>query len=187
MPLNVESTGFDGFIAPCVYEMMVGDEKKWPFYQLEQGLDIGRFVHLLVLVNRPVKMCLKGDENIAEAGLRYIMRLYIAIRTVGMVNLRTSYMMRDALCLMHRIQCGIRRTQHNHRCYCGTVGGYHLRAAGSGFTVIELLIVVVIIAIAAMAAIPMMTSAAGFQIRSAANMIAADLEYAKTIAISRGQ
>lgn len=52
---------------------------------------------------------------------------------------------------------------------------------------IELLIVVVIIAIAALTAIPMMTSADSFQMRSAANMIAADLEYAKTIAISRGQ
>jgi Tfp pilus assembly protein FimT len=38
-----------------------------------------------------------------------------------------------------------------------------------------------------MMAIPMMTSASGFQIRSAANMIAADLEYAKSMAISRGQ
>lgn len=69
LPLIVESTGFDGFIAPCAYEMMVGDEKRWPFYQPEQGLDIGKFVHLLVWVNRLVKMGLKGDENIAEAGL----------------------------------------------------------------------------------------------------------------------
>jgi len=52
---------------------------------------------------------------------------------------------------------------------------------------IEILIVVVIITIAAMVAIPMMTSAASMQIRSAANMIAADLEYAKSMAISRGQ
>jgi len=51
--------------------------------------------------------------------------------------------------------------------------------------VIEILIVVVIIAIAAMMAIPMMTSAGSMQIRSAANMIAADLEYAKSMAISR--
>ncbi len=39
--------------------------------------------------------------------------------------------------------------------------------------------------IAAMTAIPMMGSAASMQIRSAANMIAADLEYAKSMAISR--
>ncbi|HIJ53191.1 MAG TPA: type II transport protein [Planctomycetes bacterium] len=60
-------------------------------------------------------------------------------------------------------------------------------ATSSGFTAVEILIVVVIIAIAAMMAIPMMTSAASFQIRSAANMIAADLEYAKSMAISRSQ
>ena len=53
------------------------------------------------------------------------------------------------------------------------------------FTVVEIIIVVVIIAIAAMVAIPLMTSAASMQIRSAANMIAADLEYAKSMAISR--
>ena len=60
-----------------------------------------------------------------------------------------------------------------------------LRGASGGFTVIEILIVVVILAIAAMTAIPMMSSAGGVQIRSAANMIAADLEYAKSMAISR--
>jgi prepilin-type N-terminal cleavage/methylation domain-containing protein len=57
----------------------------------------------------------------------------------------------------------------------------------SAFTIIELLIVVVIIAIAAMTVVPMMSSASSMQIRSAANMIAADLEYAKSMAISRGQ
>jgi len=51
-----------------------------------------------------------------------------------------------------------------------------LRCLSSGFTLIEVLIVV-----------PMVSSAAGVQIRSAANMIAADLEYAKSMAISRGQ
>ncbi|MHC4640764.1 MAG: pilus assembly FimT family protein [Planctomycetota bacterium] len=102
-----------------------------------------------------------------------------------MVNLRTSYVMCDALSLMHRIQCGICRTQHNPR--CGKEQRYRLRAASSGFTLIEIVIVVIIIAIAAMTAIPLFTSADSFQIRSAANMIAADLEYAKTISISRGQ
>jgi len=47
------------------------------------------------------------------------------------------------------------------------------------FTVIELLIVVVIIAIAAMAAIPLSSSASGTQLRSAANIVASDLEYAR--------
>ena len=65
--------------------------------------------------------------------------------------------------------------------------GYDLRGISGGFTLVELLIVIVIIAIAALTAIPMMSSAASVQIRSAANMIAADLEYAKSMAISRGQ
>jgi len=64
---------------------------------------------------------------------------------------------------------------------------YGLRGKSSGFTMVEIVIVVVIIAIAALAAVPMMSSAASFQIRSAANMVAADLEYAKSMAISRGQ
>jgi len=62
-----------------------------------------------------------------------------------------------------------------------------MQSTDSGFTVIEILIVVVIIAIAAAMAIPMMSSAGSGQVRSAANMVAADLEYAKSMAISRGQ
>jgi prepilin-type N-terminal cleavage/methylation domain-containing protein len=65
--------------------------------------------------------------------------------------------------------------------------GYGLRGSIKGFTLVELLIVVAIISIAALTAIPMMSSAAGMQIRSASNMIAADLEYAKSLAISRAQ
>ena len=64
---------------------------------------------------------------------------------------------------------------------------HNLRRISGGFTMVEIVIVVVIIAIAALAAVPMMSSAASLQIRSAANMIAADLEYAKSMAISRGQ
>ena len=56
-----------------------------------------------------------------------------------------------------------------------------------GFTVIEILIVLVILTIAALTAVPMLSSASSVQIRSAASMIAADLEYAKSMAISRGQ
>jgi prepilin-type N-terminal cleavage/methylation domain-containing protein len=62
-----------------------------------------------------------------------------------------------------------------------------VRSTSSGFTVVEILIVVVILAIAAMMTVPLATSAAGMQVRSAANMVAADLEYAKSMAISRGQ
>ena len=61
------------------------------------------------------------------------------------------------------------------------------RSAIGGLTVIELLIVVVILAIAALTAIPMMSSASSIQIRSATNLIMADLEYAKSMAITRGQ
>ncbi len=65
--------------------------------------------------------------------------------------------------------------------------GCNLRGRCAGFTLVELLIVVVIISIAALTAIPMMSSAASMQIRSAANMLTADLEYAKSMAISRAQ
>ncbi len=65
--------------------------------------------------------------------------------------------------------------------------GYDLRGISGGFTLVELLIVIAIIAIAALTAIPMMSSAASVQIRSAANMLTADLEYAKSMSISRGQ
>ncbi len=65
--------------------------------------------------------------------------------------------------------------------------GYSLIGANGGFTLIEIIIVIVILAIAAMTAIPLMSSAGSVQIRSAANIIAADLEYARSMAISRGQ
>ncbi len=81
-------------------------------------------------------------------------------------------------------------TYQTARLYCPCVEEdtrYGLRVISGGFTIIEIIIVVVIIAIAALAAVPMMSSAGSFQIRSAANMIAADLEYAKSMAISRGQ
>jgi prepilin-type N-terminal cleavage/methylation domain-containing protein len=56
-----------------------------------------------------------------------------------------------------------------------------------GFTLAEVLIVVAIIVIAAMIAVPMMSSGGSVQVQSAANMIAADLEYAKSMAIGRQQ
>lgn len=55
------------------------------------------------------------------------------------------------------------------------------------FTLIELVIVVLIIGIGAALAVPMMSSASGMQIRAAGAMVSADLEYAKSMAISRGQ
>ncbi len=62
-----------------------------------------------------------------------------------------------------------------------------LPCASSAFTMVELLIVMIIISISAMLVIPMIGSASGMQLSSAANMIASDLEYAKGIAIGRGQ
>jgi len=59
--------------------------------------------------------------------------------------------------------------------------------SSSGFTIIEILVVVVILTIVALTAVPMLSSAGSMQLRAAANMIAADLEYAKSMAISRGQ
>jgi type II secretion system protein H len=56
-----------------------------------------------------------------------------------------------------------------------------------GFTMIELLIVMAILAIAAAIVVPMASSAGSMQLRAAANIVAADLEYAKSMSISRGQ
>ncbi|MFB0525158.1 MAG: GspH/FimT family pseudopilin [Phycisphaerae bacterium] len=84
-----------------------------------------------------------------------------------------------------RIEVGLVMYQHRQIKIPDTGSG--IRAQGRGFTVIEILIVVVLIGIAALIAVPMMSSAASIQIRAAANMIAADLEYAKSMAISRGQ
>jgi type II secretion system protein H len=94
---------------------------------------------------------------------QYIKRRLVKIPglTYLPVGLRSSHSGKTAVCDLHR--------------------------RGSGFTLIEILIVVAIIAIAAMVVVPMVGSAASMQIRSAANMIAADMEYAKSMAISRGQ
>lgn len=61
------------------------------------------------------------------------------------------------------------------------------KSYNDGFTLVEILVVVMILGIAAMIAVPLFSSAASVQIDSAANMIAADLEYARGMAISRQQ
>lgn len=57
----------------------------------------------------------------------------------------------------------------------------------NGFTLIEILVVVVILVIAGAMAVPMFSGSAQMQVQSAADMIAADLEYAKSMAISHQQ
>ena len=52
------------------------------------------------------------------------------------------------------------------------------------FTIVELIIVVFILSIVSMIAIPMLSSAADTQVRSAANILAADIEYTKNLAIT---
>ena len=53
-----------------------------------------------------------------------------------------------------------------------------------GFTLVEIIIVVVILGVAALLAIPAASNAADMQARAAANRIAADLDYAKGLAIT---
>ena len=60
-------------------------------------------------------------------------------------------------------------------------------SACKGFTLAEVMLVVVILAIAAMMAIPFATSGTSTQLKSAAIIISSDLEYAKSMAISRGK
>lgn len=57
----------------------------------------------------------------------------------------------------------------------------------AAFTLIEIIVVVMILSIAAMIAVPMMSSAADIQVRSAANRLSADLDYAKNLAITHQQ
>jgi prepilin-type N-terminal cleavage/methylation domain-containing protein len=59
---------------------------------------------------------------------------------------------------------------------------YRLKKA---FTLVEIIIVIIILSIVSVIAIPMLSSAADTQVRSAVNILAADIEYAKNLAISR--
>jgi prepilin-type N-terminal cleavage/methylation domain-containing protein len=55
------------------------------------------------------------------------------------------------------------------------------------FTFVEMMVVLVILAIAAAIVVPMASSASTMQLRAAVDMVSADLEYAKSMAVSRGQ
>ncbi len=52
------------------------------------------------------------------------------------------------------------------------------------FTLIEIIVTMVILAVVALIAVPMMSGAATMQVRGAANRLAADIEYAKNMAIT---
>ncbi len=57
----------------------------------------------------------------------------------------------------------------------------------SAFTLLEVIIVLMIIGIISAIAIPLYTSAASVQLKTAANMVASDLEYAKNLSMSTGR
>jgi len=58
------------------------------------------------------------------------------------------------------------------------------RYGRQGFTLVEIIIVVMILGIAAYMTVPMVTNAADIQVRAAANRLAADIDYAKGLAIT---
>ena len=59
-------------------------------------------------------------------------------------------------------------------------------AKASGFTLAEIIIVITIISIAAMIAVPMLGGAGMVKAKSGANRLIGDMEYAKSLAITRG-
>jgi prepilin-type N-terminal cleavage/methylation domain-containing protein len=61
------------------------------------------------------------------------------------------------------------------------------QAGRRGFTLVELMMVVLILAIAAAMVVPMMSSGGGTKVLAAAQAVAADLEYAKSMAIARSR
>lgn len=71
-------------------------------------------------------------------------------------------------------------------CRSSNINSRPRRMKVRAFTLAELILVVVILSIAALMALPFAVSGSSMQLRSAANMIAADMEYAKSMAISRG-
>ena len=60
------------------------------------------------------------------------------------------------------------------------------RHGRDGFTLLEIIVVVVILAIAAVMVVPMMSSGAATKVLAAAQRVAADLDYAKSMAITHG-
>ena len=122
-----------------------------------------------------VPMDVKGAECVAKDGVI----LLLIVMILAMRLSRTT-------ALLWRLMAKLQYANRNISRY-GRHGKKILPCAGWAFTMVELLIVMIIISISAMIVIPMIGSASGMQLSAAANMIAADLEYAKGIAIGRGQ
>ena len=61
-----------------------------------------------------------------------------------------------------------------------------VRARPAGFTLVEMMIVVLVLAIAAALAVPMMGNTAPNKLKGAASMLAADLAYAQVESIAHG-
>jgi prepilin-type N-terminal cleavage/methylation domain-containing protein len=115
-------------------------------------------------------MCLEQDENKKR-------RMMMKYRNR---NIETERRLVEMAALIYKT-AKLRHSRVERR------AGHDCTSPRSGFTMIELIIVMAIIAIAALVAIPMMSSAASVQIKSASNIIAGDLEYARSMSISRGQ
>ncbi len=114
---------------------------------------------VFLAVKSQIKPCLQRVEEYKESGL--------IVRRFGKVIMERVLIMRNLKI------------------------GQSLSRAGfsvcKGFTLAEILLIVVILAIAAMMAIPFASSGTSTQLKSAATIISSDLEYAKSMAISRGK
>ena len=64
---------------------------------------------------------------------------------------------------------------------------YKLYCRNRGFTLIEILTVVVLLVIAALMVVPSLSSAGSVQVMAAADIVAADLQYARSMAIAHAQ
>ena len=144
----------------------------------------------VLAVKTGVKMSTEEDEKRSEAGTpkapqsavrSAVKNAFLRYRSVGQ-DYGSSQMNGDFW-----TSCAVRSSCRGGPSFmrCSPEARRNRRGSRGGFTVVEILVVLVIIAIAAMMVIPMMGSAGSMQIRSAANVIAADLEYAKSMAIGR--
>ena len=114
---------------------------------------------VFLAVKSQIKPCLQRVEEYKESGL--------IVRRFGKVIMERVLIMRNL-----KIGQSLSRAEFS---VC------------KGFTLAEILLIVVILAIAAMIAVPFASSGTSTQLKSAATIISSDLEYAKSMAISRGK